>query len=286
VKAVNLLPPDIRGASTKATAELATGPEAKGGAGPFVVLGVLAACVAGTAAYVLTNNTIQQRTSDLAAVTARQQALQQQAAKLKPYADFGDVARERVATLRDLAGRRFDWNQALRDLSRAVPAGVTLSSLSGDLGPGSGSSATTSSSGLRSAIDAPAITLDGCTRDQRSVARLMARLRDVDGVTRVTLSKSVENTALTGTSTGGASPPCGTGVRPTFEMVIFFGGDAAAVAAPAGTTGATGATGGTSSPAATPSASATPAPGATATATPSPTGSSADSTTSNGGPTK
>ena len=278
MKAVNLLPPDIRGASSKAT-ELAAGPEAKGGAGPFVVLGVLAACVAGAAAYVLTNNTIEQRTADLAAVTAREQAIRQQAAALKPYADFDAVARERVETVRDLAGRRFDWNQALRDLSRAVPADVTLSSLSGDLGTGSGSSASTSSSGLRSSIDAPAITLQGCTRDQRSVARLMARLRDVDGVTHVSLSKSIKETALSTTATGGktSGPPCGAGVRPSFEVVIFFQRAAAAVAAPGGASGATGTT---PAPGAMATPTASPTPSATATATPSTT--SADS---QGGPT-
>ncbi len=75
MRAVNLLPTDLRGAS-KATAERGAGPEATGGAGPFVVLGVLAACVAGTAGYVLTENTIKQNKADLAQVTARQQALQ------------------------------------------------------------------------------------------------------------------------------------------------------------------------------------------------------------------
>ena len=80
MKAVNLLPPDTRGAST-VSADLGAGPEAKGGAGPFVVLGVLAACVIGAAGYVLATNTVKQHTADLAAVTARQQTLAGQAAK-------------------------------------------------------------------------------------------------------------------------------------------------------------------------------------------------------------
>ena len=42
VRAVNLLPPDMAGAS-KASGDLGARPEATGGAGPFVVLGVLAA---------------------------------------------------------------------------------------------------------------------------------------------------------------------------------------------------------------------------------------------------
>ena len=157
MRAVNLLPPDLRGAS-KATAELGAGPEATGGAGAFVVLGVLAACVAGAAGFVLTDNTIKQRTADLAEVSARQKALESQAAQLKPFADYDTMAKARVQTVRDLAGSRFDWEQALRDLSRAVPADVSLTSLSGDISTGAGGGG----SSLRGAIAAPAITLQGC----------------------------------------------------------------------------------------------------------------------------
>ena len=81
VRAVNLLPPDLRGAS-KTTAELSVASEASGGAGPFVVLGVLAACVAALAGYVLTGNTVKQRQAELADITARQQAIVAQAAAL------------------------------------------------------------------------------------------------------------------------------------------------------------------------------------------------------------
>ncbi len=277
MKAVNLFPPDMRGAS-KATAELTTSPEAKGVAGPFVVLGVLAACVAGTAAYVLTDNVIAQRKADLVGVTARQQAVQAEASKLKPYADFDAMAKARVQTVRDLAGHRFSWDQALRDLSRAIPADVTLSTLQGDLGSGSGSTASASGggagSGVRGAIDAPAISMQGCARDQRSVAVLMARLRNVDGVTRVSLSKSDREDTASTTATGSAAPPCGAGSHPKFELVVFFERAAAAVAAQ---------TGSASAPAA-PAATATPAPGAAATPTPSATSTPAGTTTASTAP--
>ena len=285
MRAVNLLPPDIRGGSPKPAAELAAGPEAKGGgAGPFVVLGVLAACVAGTAAYVLTNNTIEQSKSDLASVTAQQQTVQAKAAALKPYADYQAMANSRLETVRDLAGRRFDWEQALRDLSRAIPANVTLSSLNGDLGAGSGSSASPSGgSSLRASIDAPAISLQGCTSDQRSVARLMARLRSVDGVTRVSLSKSAKSGDSAGAvGTTGGQGPCGSGKRPTFELVMFFESSAAAVASPGGTAAA-----GTTTPSATatPTPSVTPSASATPTATATPTTTTTASATSQGGAT-
>jgi len=260
VRAVNLLPTDLRGAS-KATAERGAGPEATGGAGAFVVLGVLAACVAGAAGVVLTDNTIKQRKADLAEVNARQTALQAQAAQLKPFADYDTMAKARVQTVRDLAGSRFDWEQALRDLSRAVPADVTLSTLAGDISTGAGGGG----GSLRSAISAPAITINGCAPGQTQVARLMARLHDVDGVTRVALSNSASEVI---DSAGGSegdertvrnAAPCGVGKRPSFEITMFFEKDAAAVAATPTT--ANGSVGATPTPTPTPTASATPAAG-------------------------
>jgi Tfp pilus assembly protein PilN len=267
VRAVNLLPADLRGAS-KTSTELSAAPESTGGAGPFVVLGILAACVAGIAGYVLTQNTIKQRTADLAQVTARQQALSATAAKLKPYADFDAMSKARVQTVKDLASSRFDWEQALNGLSRAIPPDVTLKSLSGNINADTGSGS--GSGSLRGAIAAPAITVTGCAPGQSEVARLMARLRDVDGVTRVTLSKSdVQKTESSGG--GGAADgteteqrnalPCGSGSHPQFEVVMFFETAPAAVSAPSNPSDG-------AAPAATPTPTATPATGTAASATP------------------
>jgi Tfp pilus assembly protein PilN len=261
VRAVNLLPPDLRGAS-RTTAELSAAPEAGGGAGPFVVLGVLAACVAGAAGYVLAGNTIKQRQAELATVTAQQQAIAGKVSALKPYADFDAKAKSRVQTVRDLAGSRFDWQQALGDIARAIPADVTLKTLDGDTSAGTGAS----DSPLRNAIASPAITLTGCAPGQSDVARLIARLHDVDGVTRVSLSKS-DATAVTSDNSADESAlarrnaaPCGTGSHPNFEVVAFFEHAAAAISAPP--------------------ASASTATTATATPTPTatPTGTSATTT--------
>ena len=264
MRAVNLLPPDTRGAS-KASAELVAGPEAKGGAGAFFVLGVLAACVVAVAGYVLTENTTKQRTADLAQVQQRQQALQAQAAELKPFADYDTMANARVQTVRDLAGSRFDWQQALDDLARAIPADVTLTSLVGDIGAGAGGGG----GALRGAIAAPAITITGCTTGQTQVARVLARLHDIDGVTRVSLSRSNATKVASEDATGSANTlrnakPCGNGKPPTFEAVMFFEKDAAVVASTPTTS--TGAVGATPTPTPTPAASATPDAGTAATA--------------------
>jgi Tfp pilus assembly protein PilN len=225
MKAVNLLPPDQRGA-TKATAVATATPT--GGNGAYAVLGALAIGVVAVAGYVLTTNTIKERQAKLDGLTAREQAATAKVGDLKPYADFASLASARVATVKDLAGRRFDWEQALRDLSRVVPANVTLQTLDGTV---STSSNGTGGSSLRGAIDAPAITITGCTDSQRDVATLMARLRTIDGVDKVSLGTSEKNDAAVASS---SSSPAGADASsqgdcrrgsdriPQFNLVVFF----------------------------------------------------------------
>jgi Tfp pilus assembly protein PilN len=280
MRAVNLLPPDLR-SGPKGPAPAVSSGEKTSGTGAFIALGVLAFAVLALAAYVLAGNNVKDRQAELTRVTNESAQVRQRATALKPYADFASVAEARVQTVTDLANSRFDWEQALRDLSRAVPSDVTIASFTGDLGAG------TAASGIRGAITAPAITLTGCTYSQTKVAALMARLRTIDGVTRVSLSKSDKEATAAGTGTDRRAPTatgfCGKANVPVFEMVVFFEGAKAASVAPApggstptstSSTPAAGATpapatGTTAAPAATPAAgatpSATPAPGAATT---------------------
>ena len=83
---------------------------------------------------------------------------------------------------------------------------------------------------LRGSIQAPAITVTGCAPSQPAVASMMARLRAVDGVTRVSLSKSVKSDNGGGpTPVGGGETdaPCGRKSPPSFSAVVFFEGSAA-----------------------------------------------------------
>src|SRR4029079_6570215 len=120
MRAVNLLPPDLRSNPKGSAPAVSSGVE-NSGAGAFVVLGVLALCVFALAAYVLAGNTVKDRKAELAAATSPAAAVAQQAGALEHYTNFGSVANARVQTVTDLANSRFDWEQALRDLSRAVP---------------------------------------------------------------------------------------------------------------------------------------------------------------------
>jgi Tfp pilus assembly protein PilN len=267
MKAVNLLPSELRSGPRRGRFTVTPAAPAPGGAGPFVVLGALALCVLAMAAYVLAANTVTERRSELARVTAEHEATARRAAALKPYGDFQEMALRRTRTVSSLAALRFDWEQALRDVSHALPGTVTLTSLDGSISTDTGSS----SSQLRGAIPSPAITLKGCTRTQSAVATTLSRLRGVRGTTRVTLSKSerVENSA----SGNAQAAPCGEGTRPQFEVVVFFersSAGAGALSAAAEPLPAAG----TATASATPGAAETPTAGtqpASATPTPTPT---------------
>jgi Tfp pilus assembly protein PilN len=262
MRAVNLLPPDLRSGPKGSAPAVSSGVE-NSGPGAFVVLGVLAFCVAALATYVLAGNIVKDREAELAAATAKSAAVTQQVNALKPYADFESVANTRVQTVTDLANSRFDWEQALRDLSRAIPADVTIGTLKGALvGDASGGAA------AEDAPTGPSLTLAGCTYSQTKVAELMARLRNIDGVTEVLLKKS-DKEATAGAGEGDRTAPsasgyCGKADIPAFELTVVFKGAASATAA----TGATAGTPPTTTSA--PAASATPAPAAGAAATPAP----------------
>jgi Tfp pilus assembly protein PilN len=236
MNAVNLLPSDQRGGF--APLPVVAAGEPAGGSGAYVVLGALALCVVALAGYVLSGNAIRQHEADLAGLEARSAAVMAESARLRPYADYQSTAQTRIATVRDLATRRFDWERSLRDLARAVPEDVTVKSLGASISSTSGGGGT--SAALRSALDVPAIQIDGCTVGQNAVARLMARLRNVQGVSHVSLQSSVkpartDSTAVADAASG--AEPTGCDVTdgktpPDFTVVAFFEGEAAAAAAP------------------------------------------------------
>jgi Tfp pilus assembly protein PilN len=274
MRAVNLLTPELRSSQKGSGAPRPSAMTTSGGIGAFAVLGALALIVAGVAGYVLSTNVVKDRQASLAAVSAKNDATVKRAADLKPYSDFQTLVQERANTVQALASARFDWEQSLRDLSRALPRDVRLSSLKGSVGGGG-----VSGSGIRSSISSPAIELAGCTKNQPAVARLMSRLRNVQGVTRVSLSKSEKAESAGTAATGAPVGPCGKGSPPSFEVVVFFekatvadalatvtGDTGTGSAAPAATAPATGSTGSGSTAQGTDSSSAKPQ--STPTATP------------------
>lgn len=265
MKAVNLLPADLKASKRSASGNRKPSPPRPVPVGALAVLGVLAAVVVAVAALVLAGNTVRERESRLAAVKAEQQAAAAQIGRLQAYGTFRRLAADRVSTVRDLAASRFDWEQALRDLSRAIPADVTLSNLTATVAPGARAGEASSANPLRAARAAPAIELTGCTRDQDSVARLMSRMRGVRGVTRVSLAGSTKEKATVSASSDGAGDEapsgCGRGDKPAFQVVMFFErATGAGAATPAASAAAPAAASATPASGATPAADGTPAP--------------------------
>jgi Tfp pilus assembly protein PilN len=229
VRAVNLVPRDGR--------------RRGGGGGPSLgrlgpvhfVLVALVIVLAYVTVFVVTNNTISERKSQLASL--RQQVDTQQAAiaRFMAYTQFEKLAQQRAQTVQQLAAGRFDWHGALTDLSKVMPTDASLQSLLATAAPGdsvSGAGGSTASSavggGVRGDIDAPAFELKGCASSQDDVARLMSRLRLINDVQRVTLEDSTKPTATSAASAGASPPSAGasstgcSGNAATFDMVVFF----------------------------------------------------------------
>ena len=269
MKAVNLIPNDGKRGGARAAASAPRGPG-------VALIGVLVIALAYVTVYVLTSNTIKDRKAKIVAVQAQVTAAQAAATRLTNYVNFNKLAANRDATVRQIATQRFNWNVALSNLSKVVPANTSLQSLLGTVSPsatvnGAGGSTGGSAVGtgtLRSSITAPAFEMKGCTASQDDVARLMSRLRLINGVQRVTLADSVKQdgaaagAAVASASSGTASSGCPAN-WPTFDLVIFFQplpGQSAtagtAGAAVATTTTSTTTTSTTSAASTTPTASA------------------------------
>jgi Tfp pilus assembly protein PilN len=251
MRAVNLIPVDSRRTSLHV--------QGLRGPGPAVV-GMLAVVLALVTMYVLASNSISQRRAELS--TLRQQLAQTQSstATLARYSQFIQLATSRVETVREIAASRFDWAKALSELAAVIPSNTTLESLAASVDPSATASTGSSGGGLRADISTPAFELVGCTSTQDDVARLMSRLRLIQGVTRVTLSDSVKDASAAAgaavSSTGAtAGASCGAGA-PTFDVVVFF---QAPATAPAVTAPATTSTTSATPPSSTATTPATPA---------------------------
>lgn len=212
MRAVNLIPGDYR--------------RALGGASgmripAYAFVAALACALALVTITVLTDNKIAARKAQLSALQAQVSAKQAEAAELGNYATFVALAGSRVDTVRAIAATRFDWHTVLAQLAKVVPTNTSLLSLNGTITPGAsaGGSSSGASSSLRSDLIGPAVELGGCTASQDDVARLMSRLRLIEGVIRVTLGSSVK--AASGSGSGGSSNGCAAR-HPAFDVIVFF----------------------------------------------------------------
>jgi len=248
MKAVNLIPAeDRRGA----------GAPGRSGGAVYGLLGALGLVVVFVAILFTMTHSIHQKQDQLAAVNEQAQQAETQAGSLQAYTQFATLRATRQQTVSSLASSRFDWAHALHELARTVPAGTSLTGLRASVSPTVTVGGVTDP--LRQSLSVPAIELAGCATSQAGVAEVVAAMRRIDGVQRVSLSSSERNAKSGPGGAGGSgavssATDCRAGSfkRAEFSMVIFY--DAPATPASPTTPGAAGttpATAGTTAPAST-----------------------------------
>jgi Tfp pilus assembly protein PilN len=179
------------------------------GKSAYVVLGVLAVLLAMTGAYVMTGNQATERADAAAEASVEADRLEAQAASLGAFGNFAQIKETRLASVRQLAAQRFDWERLMLELARVLPADGWLQTASASTsGEDDGDSA--------SAGGGPAATLGGCLPRQSDVADLMLRLRRLHRAEDVTLAESVREDAGSAPSVDG----CGRYYR--FEIAVSF----------------------------------------------------------------
>lgn len=243
MRAANLMPGEDRASRAAKTVDT--------GAIVYIMLAAFAAVVALAAVWATTNKQIGESRAKLVRVSAEAQVAEARIAKAAPYQAFAALARDRVATVTSLSATRFDWAHGMREISRVLPDDVWLTALSGKSGANGEAPTPTTS-----AAPAPTFELLGCTRDQAKVARLMARLRAVDGVRDVDLRTSAKPDGV-----GVEDCPANAASNPRFSIAIAFAVPGAPKAAVDATGTVVDASAGSAAPAgastATPTASTT-----------------------------
>ena len=225
MRPVNLIPPEARRGDKAPT---------RTGALSYLIVVVLAAALLGVTGVVLTNNQISDRKAEKSSLEAQLAEAKARAERVSAFADFASLQQAREQTVEDLAQSRFDWERVLRELAIVMPDDVWLTSLTAKVNPtvqlgdaGSGSGSSSSVAGMES-VQGPALEIQGCGAGHEAVARFLAALRDIDGVTRVSVlssnrpdpSSTAEGSAGVGS---GASGDCATrSFISKFEIVAAF----------------------------------------------------------------
>jgi Tfp pilus assembly protein PilN len=173
MRPINLIPKEERGLH---------GGIARTGPFVYILLGSLAVLLIGVVVLVLTSNKVSERESEITTLEAQRSSVSAQVSRLQPYVSFEAVAGQRLEAVTNLADSRFDWQRVIQQLSLVLPPRTSLQSLKASSGGNSG--------GGQLAVETPALVLDGCSVNQDATAAAIAAMKQIDGVTRVGLSRS------------------------------------------------------------------------------------------------
>ena len=234
MRPVNLIPQEDRRGGK---APLRTGPLS------YAIVAFLLLAVGVVTLLALTGNKIADRKAEVASLQSQVDATQARADQLSTYTNFADLQQARQETVASLATSRFDWERALHELALVLPDDVWLISMTATAATDP-SSSTSSSTTAVDGVTGPSLDINGCASGHEAVAKFLAALRDVDGVTRVTVlssdrpgaeSSSNSSTSSSSASSGQSTVECASrDFIATFEVVAAFdGAQPAATTAPA-----------------------------------------------------
>lgn len=252
MRAVNLVPAEARSGGLSG---------GKSGGMVYAALGALVLVLLGTVVFALGKKDQAEAEQQLATLQQSTQAFTTAAGQYAPYESAASDAAQRITTVHGLTDARFDWAGTLRDLSRLIPASTQVYSLSASVSDsGSGAASGGASSQFRSKVSSPAVTMNGCSKSQDTVATLVTNLQALRRVTNVTLESSGKVATQ-----GSGSSACSIPNAYEFVLVVFFdagkaqdSGSVVPGTTPTGTTTASATTTETAAPAST-----TPASGGT-----------------------
>jgi Tfp pilus assembly protein PilN len=211
MKAVNLMPQEGRAGRTRGAGSAASG------TGVYVVLALLAIAVVVTALSALAGRDLSAKEAELAGAESAAQVVEAKAAALGAADQTAAPGKARMETIEGLIDGRFDWSRSLREVARAVPADVDLTSLVGTVAPGTAVAGGGGGS-LRAALPVPAIDLIGCAPSHSRVATVVSRLRAISGVQRVSLASSEKSDAGSLSTTD-----CRANDKsPQFQLTVFY----------------------------------------------------------------
>ena len=201
MRPVNLLPEQHRARASAGRA-----------GGAYVVLGVFGALVVMVMVYALTANQVNSRKTEAAKASQEAQTLEARTASLDRFGDFTQVKETRLASVRELAGGRFDWERFMRELSLVLPRGSWIREVDAS------ATGSTEESGQAAgqASGQPSAKLIGCAPKQPETAKLMVRLRRMHRVDDVALKESAQE------SSGGAATLANCGKLYAFDLTVSF----------------------------------------------------------------
>ena len=215
MRPVNLIPPEERRGGAD------NGPR-RSGVLSYVIVGVLAVAVLAIAASTHFGNQVEDRKSEVAALESEVAAASARAQSLTQFTSFQSLRDARVATIDSLARTRFNWQRVLRELARIIPENVEVTNVTGTASPAV-TVTDEAGIGLRDSIPGPALEIVGCALGQRNVARFIASLHDIDGVTRVTAQEGIRSEEeATTDSESSSSGSCRDRGDSAFQIVAAF----------------------------------------------------------------